>query len=115
MARLRDGVWLCFLLGAFMGTLGFPEALVFGGLAWFGFALLRRIPRSLVALRPHLAGRWRLVNRILLIYALIFTGLFELIRSGRLGGQEVTLLALIAISVTVGCTLAYWKRLPRRT
>ena len=107
---LRDGAWSIFILSALFGYLGFAEALIFGGLAWFSLAILHKVPRWVSNLRPHLAGRWRLVNRLLLIYAIAISFTGEYIRTNQLGAFEAfTLLAFASIAI-LAPSIAYLKR-----
>jgi hypothetical protein len=80
MAWVRDGVWGLAALGAFLGWLHFAEAMIFGGLAWFGLAFVRQVPRMVGRYRPFVVARWRAINRWLLVEVALIALIGELVR-----------------------------------
>ena len=98
MAWVRDGVWGLAALGALLGWLHFAEAMVFGGLAWFGLAFLRQAPRMVGRYRPFLLSRWRAINRLLLMAVTQIVLIGELVRLGAISEPVAALLLCLFLA-----------------
>ncbi|MGV3614615.1 MAG: hypothetical protein ACO1SV_04685 [Fimbriimonas sp.] len=98
MARFRDGAWFLGVASAVVGFLTLGEALILSGLAWFGLALLAKAPCALYGMRPLVAGRWRAINRLLLVHVAVITLVIEAVRGGYLtpGGYGAALMLVPA-------------------
>ena len=113
MVWVRDGVWGVAMVAAFLGWLPFAEALILGGVAWFGIALLRTIPRRMRGLRPFLARHWRTVNRILLFQVVATTGIGELVRTERMAEPVASALFVGSLVLSVGSLVLIGRRANR--
>lgn len=109
MAWVRDGVWVLAILGAFLGWVHFAEALILGGVAWFGMALVRKLPRSFGRYRPFFVSRWRRINRVLMFQVVVTTLIGEMVRTGRIEETWASFWFLASIGVSMGLLLRLWK------
>jgi hypothetical protein len=109
MAWVRDGVWVFAILCAFLGWVHFAEALILGGVAWFGMALLRKVPRSFGRYRPYFVSQWRRINRVLMFQVVATTLIGEMVRTGRIEEVWASLAFLASLGVSLVLLLRLWK------